>query len=219
MKGHWGNVRFFVVPIFVLILMMTEITFSQTVMEIYAYNFISKRQNEKVYIEKTFKGKNSIKNTKSKNNNTKEKQIKVRNADDKTQKSKESVSKAFSFIVPVEGGVTSSYFGDKVDRTSSHKGHDWAVPSGTSVKASEKGVVKRAYYSESYGYNVLIQHSDDLETRYAHMSALYVEEGENVKRGQVLGLSGNTGDSTGPHLHFEVIKNGNKINPLSLLNK
>ena len=63
---------------------------------------------------------------------------------------------------------------------------------------------------------MLLRHSDSMETRYAHMSELYVKQGENVERGQTLGLSGNTGDSTGPHLHFEVIRNGVKINPLSV---
>lgn len=217
MKGHWGNGRFFVVPMLVVILMMTEMIFSQAVMEIYAYNFISRKQIEQINIENTYNKKNSIKDTIIKKD-TKEKKIKVKNAHDKAQKNKGSTSKAFSFMVPVEGGVSSSFFGDKVDRTSRHKGHDWAVPSGTSVKASEKGVVELAYYSESYGYNVLIRHNQNIETRYAHMSVLYVKQGESIKRGQILGLSGNTGDSTGPHLHFEVIKNGNKINPLSLLN-
>ena len=180
---------------------MTKTVFSQTVMEIYAYNYITQCKVEKSSRENTVKLK-SQKNTTEKN---------------KTQATQKSKSKIKSFIMPVEGGVTSSCFGDEVDRTSIHKGHDWAVPSGTDVKASKKGVVELAYYSDSYGYNVLIKHSEMLETRYAHMSVLYVKQGDYVVQGQVLGLSGNTGESTGPHLHFEVIKNGIKINPLSVL--
>lgn len=61
-----------------------------------------------------------------------------------------------------------------------------------------------------------MRHSKKTETRYAHMSELFVSKGEEVVRGQVLGLSGSTGDSTGPHLHFEVIKNGIRVNPLSI---
>lgn len=148
---------------------------------------------------------------------TKETKSQGDNVDYKVQNTNEREGSTLSFIKPVNGGVTSSCFGDCVDRVSVHKGHDWAVPSGTSVMASEKGVVELAYYSESYGYNVLIQHSGQLETRYAHMSKLYVKQGEKVKKGQVLGLSGSTGDSTGPHLHFEIIKDGIKINPLSII--
>ena len=119
------------------------------------------------------------------------------------------------FIKPIKGGITSSYFGDVVDRNACHKGHDWAVPVGTKVYGAEAGIVELAYYSESYGYNVLINHGNFVETRYAHMSELNVEKGQKVSRGQVIGLSGNTGDSTGPHLHFEVIINGKKVNPVN----
>ena len=86
---------------------------------------------------------------------------------------------------------------------------------GNRGKAAKEGRVTLAYYSESYGYNVLINHGDLVETRYAHMSELKVEKGQKVSRGQVIGLSGNTGDSTGPHLHFEVIINGKKVNPVN----
>ena len=85
----------------------------------------------------------------------------------------------------------------------------------TKVKAAKEGRVTLAYYSESYGYHDLINHGDFVETRYAHMSELKVEKGQKVSRGQVIGLSGNTGDSTGPHLHFEVIINGKKVNPVN----
>lgn len=210
------NGRYLVIPTVFLILMMTKIIFSQAVMEIYAYNYITQCKVEKSSRENTIRLKS--KQTKTTENKAKENITELSNANDKTQNTQESESSAFSFIKPVKGGITSSYFGDCVDRANAHKGHDWAVPSGTSVKASEKGVVKMAYYSDSYGYNVLIWHSDTLETRYAHMSELYVKQGDRVKRGQILGLSGNTGDSTGPHLHFEVIKNGIRINPLRILN-
>lgn len=181
-------------------------------MEIYAYHYIAQCKVEKSSREDTIR-------LKSRQNEAVEKENmkKVSNANDKTQKKEKSKSLAFSFIKPVEGGVTSSWFGDSVDRDHIHKGHDWAVPMGTNVKASEKGIVELAYYSDSYGYNVLIRHNEKYETRYAHMSELFVSKGEKVERGQALGLSGNTGDSTGPHLHFEVIKNGVKMNPLLIL--
>ena len=185
--------------------MMTKTIFSQTAMEVYAYNYIAQCKVEKSSREDRIK----LKSKQAGDN-------KAKTANDKAQKSK-SGTLALSFIKPVSGGWTSSYFGDSEDRISSHKGHDWAVPIGTEVKASEKGTVELAYYSTSYGYNVLVRHNKKIETRYAHMSKLYVNQGQTVEKGQVLGLSGSTGDSTGPHLHFEIIKNGVKVNPLTML--
>ena len=95
-----------------------------------------------------------------------------------------------------------------------HKGVDWSVPVGTSVYASSGGTVTRAGWSSSYGYCVYIQHPDGKETRYAHCSKLYVSVGDTVVQGQLIALSGNTGDSTGPHLHFEIRVNGVAVNPL-----
>lgn len=114
-------------------------------------------------------------------------------------------------------GITTSIFGDEVSRSVSHKGHDWAVKIGTPVKAAEDGIVEKSYYSVSYGYNILLKHNESLKTRYAHLSKLSVEVGEKVKQGQIIGLSGSTGESTGPHLHFEVEKDGIKVNPIDYL--
>lgn len=152
-------------------------------------------------------------NTQQKQNNIK----KQKTADKRKASKNKKVASAVFFLKPIIGGVTSSGFGDKVSRTSSHKGHDWAISSGTKVMAAGKGTVERAYYSTSYGYNILIRHAQGYETRYAHMSKLYVTEGEQVSRKQVLGLSGTTGQSTGPHLHFEVIRNGVFVDPLKYI--
>lgn len=176
--------------------MMIVIIFSQMAMEIHAYGFIV-GQNIK------------IKEAKDKAEMAKE--LKV---EKKAVKKKAKGSEA-SFIMPVSGGITTSEFGDTISRNSKHLGHDWGVCVGTKVKAAKAGTVSMAYYSESYGYNVLINHGDTVETRYAHMSELKVKKGQKVKRGQVIGLSGNTGDSTGPHLHFEVIIKGKKVNPIN----
>lgn len=184
-------------------------------MEIYAYSFIAEKHFEKSSLEKAIQ-------LKSENPNNKHNKKKKPSGTNKTNQNiadrAEETSLTFSYIKPIKGGVTSSHFGDLVDRVSTHKGHDWAVPAGTDVMASADGIVERAYYSTSYGYNVLINHRNGIETRYAHMSKLFVKEGQAVEQGQVLGLSGSTGDSTGPHLHFEVVKNGIRINPLSVLN-
>ena len=115
---------------------------------------------------------------------------------------------------PVKGGITTSGFGDTISRTASHNGHDWAVNTGTKVRAAAEGVVELAYFSESYGYNILINHNNGFKTRYAHLSEVEVSKGEKVEQSQVIALSGSTGFSTGPHLHFEVVKDGKRVNPI-----
>ena len=192
-----------VIPIIVIILMMTRIVFSQMSMEIYAYSFMAKRTGEI---------SNHIITVKE--------EQKKREEHRKTSKAKDRKSTNNTVVLyfkPVSGGVSTSGFGDTIDRNKGHKGHDWAVPVGTKVMAAAGGVVEKAYLSRSYGYNVLINHKNGTKTRYAHMSKLYVIQGQYVNQKDIVGLSGNTGDSTGPHLHFEVIQNGKFINPLSVL--
>ena len=104
-----------------------------------------------------------------------------------------------------------------IDRRATHLGHDWAVVVGTSVCAAADGTVEKAYLSDSYGYNILVNHGNGLKTRYAHLSKILINLGDTVEQGRIIGLSGNTGDSTGPHLHFEVIQNDKHVNPLNFL--
>lgn len=121
-----------------------------------------------------------------------------------------------TYIKPLYGGRLSSGFGYRSFRGgSNHFGVDWACPTGTTVYASSGGTVTRAGWSSSYGYCVYIQHPDGLETRYAHNSKLLVSVGQSVNQGQAIAYSGNTGDSSGPHLHFEIRVNGTPVNPLS----
>lgn len=95
-----------------------------------------------------------------------------------------------------------------------HTGMDFTANTGTEIFATGDGVVKRVERkSNGYGRNVIIQHGYGYETLYAHMSEILVHEGQKVKRGEVIGLVGNTGTSVGPHLHYEVIKDGKKVNP------
>ena len=98
-----------------------------------------------------------------------------------------------------------------------HTGIDIAIPTGTNVKAASGGTVKQAYYNRSYGNMVLIDHGSGIYTLYAHNSKLLVGAGAKVSQGQVIAKSGNTGNSTGPHLHFEVRVNGQYVNPRSYL--
>ena len=99
----------------------------------------------------------------------------------------------------------------------SHPGIDIAVPVGTPVRASGGGTVTAAGYDADYGFFVLLQHPAGYETMYGHTSRLLAAEGDQVQAGQVIGLSGNTGRSTAPHLHFEIRHDGKSIDPLELV--
>jgi LysM repeat protein len=98
-----------------------------------------------------------------------------------------------------------------------HTGLDIANKTGTPLYASEAGTVEYSGWSTGYGYNVLLNHGSGKKTRYAHASKLYVEKGDSVEQGEVLAAMGSTGWSTGPHIHFEVIINGAKLNPLNYI--
>ncbi len=110
-------------------------------------------------------------------------------------------------------GVITSYWGDG----RSHKGIDIGVPTGTSIIAVKSGTVVESKYSSDYGYHVTIDHGNGVKTRYAHNSKNVVSVGDWVSAGQLIALSGNTGISTGPHLHFEVHINGERVNPASYI--
>ncbi len=97
-----------------------------------------------------------------------------------------------------------------------HKGMDFAVPSGSDIFATGDGVVTRVQRGGGYGIHVFIKHNyGGYETRYAHMMRAKVKQGQKVKRGDVIGYVGSTGASTGPHVHYEVRKNGQTLNPIN----
>ena len=96
-----------------------------------------------------------------------------------------------------------------------HAGMDFSAPTGTEIHATARGKVIQADYSTGgYGNRILIDHGYGYQTLYAHMSKFAVKAGETVQRGQLIGYVGNTGKSVGPHLHYEVHKNGEKVNPV-----
>jgi len=121
-----------------------------------------------------------------------------------------------TYIKPIHGGRFTSGYGQRWGKL--HKGVDWAVPVGTTVFASSAGTVVRADYNGGYGLCVLISHPDGRMTRYAHNSKLLVSVGQWVEQGETIAKSGNTGRSTGPHVHFEIIINGSAVNPLKYIN-
>ncbi len=98
-----------------------------------------------------------------------------------------------------------------------HKGMDLAAPTGTPIYAAAAGTVTTARYSSSAGNWVVINHGNGLQTYYMHASALYVSEGQSVSKGQNIAAVGSTGQSTGPHLHFQVMQNGTPVNPRNYL--
>ncbi|HBF38949.1 MAG TPA: peptidase M23, partial [Firmicutes bacterium] len=98
-----------------------------------------------------------------------------------------------------------------------HNGEDIAVSSGTPVHAADSGVVVVSGWEDGYGNYVAIDHGNGISTGYGHNSRLLVHQGERVTKGQIIAYSGSTGLSTGPHVHFEVRKNGVPIDPLPFL--
>jgi murein DD-endopeptidase MepM/ murein hydrolase activator NlpD len=122
---------------------------------------------------------------------------------------------------PVPGAWISSYFGRRVDPFTGtmafHSGIDFAAAAGTSARAVAPGAVTWAGERAGYGELVEINHGNGYVTRYAHNSRLLVKVGERVEKGQAVSSVGSTGRSTGPHLHFEVLKNGHQIDPLKFV--
>lgn len=121
-----------------------------------------------------------------------------------------------TFTWPVTGTITSPFgwrsnpFGGAPDF---HPGLDIAAPSGTTVTAAAAGTVIMAQWYGGYGNYILIDHGGGYSTGYGHLSAIYVANGQTVQRGQAIGAVGSTGNSTGPHLHFEVRINGKPVDP------
>ncbi|WP_230976767.1 M23 family metallopeptidase [Pseudothauera rhizosphaerae] len=124
---------------------------------------------------------------------------------------------AFPSRSPVLEPRIGSGFGNRLDpftrKLARHTGIDFPAPKGTPIVASAGGRVRRAGYNRDYGYMIEIDHGNGLVTRYAHSSKLLVRAGELVMPQQRIALIGSTGRSTGPHLHFEVIRNGAYVDP------
>lgn len=124
------------------------------------------------------------------------------------------------FIYPIMGRLTSP-FGYRNDpftgARSFHSGIDLAAPIGTSVKATLDGRIAETGFNRIFGNYVIITHDRGYQSLYGHLSAIYVKRGQYVTQGAIVGAVGNTGYSTGPHLHLSIYKNGSLINPFSVL--
>jgi len=119
------------------------------------------------------------------------------------------------FIWPIRGNRITSKLGRRWGKN--HSGLDIASSRGTIVVAAKDGRVMYAGKTGAFGISVTINHGDSIATKYAHLSSIVVKKGDNIKKGQIIAYSGNTGRSTGPHLHFEVRCMGIVLNPENFL--
>jgi Membrane proteins related to metalloendopeptidases len=132
-----------------------------------------------------------------------------------------STNNTIMMIMPVEGEITSA-FGSREDpithQVADHDGIDIANKSGTPIKAALDGVVVKVEENNStLGRMVRIKHDGGLETIYGHCSEILVKENQTIKQGDIIAKVGNTGSSTGDHLHFSVLKDGNYVNPTDMI--
>ncbi|MCI8616973.1 MAG: M23 family metallopeptidase [Clostridia bacterium] len=131
--------------------------------------------------------------------------------------SNNKVSLGISLSRPVSGIITSRFGVNSSVRSSSHTGLDIATSLGTPVMAAASGTVSYAGWKGSYGKLAVITHENGIQTYYGHCNALYVTAGQTVAQGQTIAAVGSTGNSTGPHLHFEIRVNGVAYNPQNYL--
>jgi len=131
-----------------------------------------------------------------------------------------SLTQNYHFVLPVSGKV-SSPFGMRIHPITNapemHAGIDIEASKGTSIKAAMDGTVLEATNESSYGNYIKLGHTGGLTTLYAHCSQLLVKKGQAVKQGKVIAKVGDTGDAVGPHLHFEVSKGGEAVNPMEFI--
>lgn len=211
----------------------------------YKYYAISENNEEKYYVQSFEEAENIINELKSKNSQNKDsvtytlkygtdlkeltnketavaalyKEMPAAKKVSKKVNTSKSVDNSSSplgiaLIQPVSGTITSRFGGR---RGGLHTGLDIATSSGTPIKAASAGTVIYAGFKGSYGKLVIIQHTDSVQTYYAHCSRIYVNEGQYVNQGDVISAVGSTGNSTGPHLHLEIRVNGNVRNPQNYL--
>ncbi|MFD3998708.1 M23 family metallopeptidase [Streptomyces sp. NPDC058548] len=144
----------------------------------------------------------------------------AREAAERRQEAAERLREAV-WVRPVEGYVIGASYGQGGRYWARrHSGQDFVVPTGTPVRAVHHGIVVEAGWGGAYGYNVIVKHGPGVYTQYGHLSSLRVQTGQRVGTGQTIGRSGATGNTTGPHLHFEARTRpvyGYAIAPLTFL--
>lgn len=126
------------------------------------------------------------------------------------------------FTWPTSQGKISSPFGNRIHpitkKQQFHTGIDIALPINTPIKATADGIVSTSAWMGGFGWTIIIEHENNISTLYAHLNSNLVKKGDRVISGQTIALSGNTGNSTGPHLHFEIRIAGEHVDPLIFFN-
>ncbi len=120
-------------------------------------------------------------------------------------------------IEPTEGWITRKFVAHQNDTEQVHSGMDFAATSGTLIRATARGIVDDVYKDTYFGHIIVIKHGFGFVTRYGHCLQVLVAKGDHVERGQTIALVGNTGRSSAPHLHYEVIKDGKNVDPLEYI--
>lgn len=121
---------------------------------------------------------------------------------------------ALPYIRPVDGWITQEFSPKATDTANVHEGIDIGAAQGTPIQATAPGIVSEVVNDPFFGNLVVIRHPFDFQTRYGHCSQILVAPGTHVRRGQTIALVGNTGRSTAPHVHYEVLKNGRPVDPM-----
>ncbi len=129
----------------------------------------------------------------------------------------EQIMAAVPNIQPVEGWVTKGFMVEDTILGRSHPGVDFAAAEGSLIRAAAPGIIDAVINDKYFGLMVTVKHSFDFATRYGHCSQILVSEGDHVERGQAIALVGNTGRSSGPHLHFEVLKGEEPVDPMKYI--
>lgn len=124
---------------------------------------------------------------------------------------------AFSGILPVQGWITRKFTKSEEDPSANHLGVDFAAAEGSLVRASQSGIVDKVEQDKYFGLIITLSHKGGYATRYGHCSQILVSEGDIVENGQTIALVGNTGQSSGPHLHFELLKDGKQVDPMKYI--
>lgn len=124
-----------------------------------------------------------------------------------------TINGVYMAVVPVNGNITSRYGSRESIRSHDHRGLDIAAKTGTPIKAAADGTIKYSGTMSGYGNLIIIDHGNGITTYYGHCSKLYKTQGQQVRAGDVIAAVGSTGNSTGAHLHFEIRKNGEYLNP------
>lgn len=139
--------------------------------------------------------------------------------EEEAKKEAATINGIYLAVAPVSGTITSRYGARESIRDHTHQGLDIAAPTGTPIKATADGTVSYAGIMGGYGNLIIIDHGNGIQTYYGHCSKLYVKVGEKVTSGDTIAAVGSTGNSTGSHLHFEIRKNGQYVNPENYLYK